>query len=59
MFGLQVVDPTFEVHGAFALLFIIGSLIGMLFSTALVIQIFTQAYNQAVSTTFTLARIHH
>ena len=59
MFGLQVVDPALEAHGAFALLFIICSLIGMFFITALLIQIFTQTYSQAASTTFTLTRIHH
>ena len=59
MLGLQVVDPALEVHGAFALLFITCSLIGMFFITALLIQIFTQTYSQAASTTFTLARIHH
>ena len=59
MLGLQVVDPALEVHGAFALLFITCSLIGMFFITALIIQIFTQTYSQAASTTFTLARIHH
>ena len=55
----QVVDPALEVHRTYSMLFMTCSLIGMFFITALLVQIFSDTYSQAASTTFSSARIMH